>query len=90
MLKMTMKDYKFILNYYNIPIPKNNITIINKAKKVIAGKLCRCINKVAFELRDGSKSVGVCNRSVLNTKGYTKSNLKCKRPRNVTIKKIKK
>ena len=41
--KLDMKDYKTILEFYNINKSKN---IKADAEKILATKLCRCIKKV--------------------------------------------
>jgi len=45
--KMTIKDYKKILNYYDIDYSAlSTDTIKNKVHNILAEKLCRCIKKV--------------------------------------------
>jgi hypothetical protein len=46
MNKITDNDYKKILEFYKIPIPKSKRLLKNKAEKILAIKLCRCIKKV--------------------------------------------
>ena len=45
MYKLTNKDYKLILKYYKLPIPRNKKNTRKKAVNILANKLCKCIKK---------------------------------------------
>ena len=45
-MKLTQADYKKILKYYKLTIPKNHKKTLKKAENIIAKKLCSCIKKV--------------------------------------------
>ena len=75
-MDVTNSDYKKILEYYKIPIPKSNRLLKTKAEHILATKLCRCIKKVGLE--NESRSIGICTKSIFNRKGYTRGKFKCK------------
>jgi hypothetical protein len=84
-MKLTTVDYKHILQYYNKDIPTYAGDIKAAAEKVIALKLCRCVKKL--EPRLGPKSIGICTKSIFNSKGYIRGKFKCKMHSRVTVKK---
>ena len=88
---LTTRDYINILKGYDIEIPRDKKELKRKAEKVIAIKLCGCIKKVSNgEKKREPQAIGVCTKSVINVKGYTRSDFKCKRSeRKVTLKKKK-
>lgn len=88
MYELTNKDYKQILDYYNKPIPKSNRLLKINAEKILAEKLCKCIKKI--DPVNESKSIGICTKTVLNRKGYTRGRFQCKKKRSITLKKMRK
>jgi hypothetical protein len=87
MNKITNTDYKKILQFYKIPIPKNKKSLKNAAEKILSTKLCRCINKL--EPRIKGASVGTCTRTVINAKGLRRGAFRCTRrnkKNNTTVK----
>jgi hypothetical protein len=88
MNKITNNDYKKILNFYKISIPKSKKMIKIEAEKIIATKLCRCIKKVGLE--NESKSIGICTKTILNRKGLTRGKFKCKGKPTISFSKTKK
>ena len=92
---MTIEDYKDILKFYKLPVPTSNSLFKKNAEKIITQKLCSCIKKVSSPKNDPkideTRAIGICTESIVNRKGYTRGNFKCKKPkRNVTLKKPKK
>ena len=85
MSELTYKDYKQILDYYNKPIPYSNRLVKKNAENILAEKLCRCIKKV--DPKNEVRSIGICTKTIINRKGYTRGNFKCKGKRSITIKK---
>ena len=87
-MKLTKKDYIEILDFYNINVPnKTPIHIIkDKTEKIIAEKLCRCIKKVDVRFKDESKSIGICNYSVLGRKKIKTYKFTCKKKPSLEIK----
>ena len=88
MNKITNNDYKKILEYYKISIPKSTKMIKTEAEKILATKLCRCIKKVGLE--NESKSIGICTKTILNRKGLTRGKFKCKGKQSILFSKTKK
>jgi hypothetical protein len=88
---LTTTDYINILKGYDIEIPRDKKELKRKAEKVISIKLCGCIKKVSNgEKKREPQAIGVCTKSVINIKGYVRSDFKCKRNgRKVTLKKKK-
>ena len=85
---LTNADYEKILNYYKIPIPKSKRVLKLKAEDILSSKLCRCIKKVdpVYEER----SIGICTKSVVNRKGFTRGKFKCKGKRSISLTKTRK
>jgi hypothetical protein len=90
MTELTTSDYKDILNYYNEPIPRTRLQIKILAEKIISAKLCRCIKKIENKNFNSSKSIGICTRTIINRKGYSRGKFKCKGKASIKLKKIKK
>lgn len=88
MNKLTDNDYKKILEFYKINIPKSKRVLKMKAEKILAIKLCRCIKKVDIE--NEAKSIGICTKTVLNRKGLTRGKFKCKAKQSVSFSKLRK
>ena len=86
MSKLTTNDYKHILEFYKKPLPKSKLILKNQAEKILASKLCRCIKKVDKSLE--SRSIGICTKTIINNKGYSRGKFSCKK--NETIKLFKK
>ena len=80
MSEITDSDYKKILEFYEKPIPRSKRLLKLEAEKILATKLCRCIKKV--DVKNESRSIGICTKSVINTKGYTRVKFKCKGKKN--------
>ena len=83
--KMNNSDYKNILDYYKIPIPKSKILLKQIAEKILAEKLCKCIKKVDYH--NEAKSIGICTKNIFNKKGLTRGTFKCKKNKMVTFRK---
>ena len=83
--KMNSTDYKNILDYYKISIPKSKNVLKELAEKILAEKLCKCIKKIDY--RNEAKSIGICTRNIFNKKGLTRGTFKCKGKRFVTFRK---
>jgi hypothetical protein len=89
--KITNADYKNILTYYNLDIPKNNKDIKRQAEDVLALKLCSCIKKIApLSPENEARSIGICSKSVFKNKGLTRGKFKCRNGRSVSFKKTRK
>jgi hypothetical protein len=84
---LTTTDYKDILRFYNEKIPKGKKKIERKSKKTLVSKLCRCIKKIKKNVTDEPRAIGVCSRSVFNTKGLIRGSFKCIGNKTLNLKK---
>jgi hypothetical protein len=85
MSEITDTDYKKILEFYEISIPRSKRLLKMEAEKILATKLCRCIKKV--DAKNESRSIGICTKTIINTKGFTRGKFKCKGKKFVTFRK---
>lgn len=88
MNKITDNDYKKILEFYKISIPKSKRLLKKQAEKILAIKLCRCIKKV--DIKNEAKSIGICTKTIFNRKGLTRGKFKCKSKQTVSFSKTRK
>ncbi len=82
---ITESDYKKILEFYEKPIPRSKRLLKIEAEKILATKLCKCIKKV--DVKNEARSIGICTKSVINTKGFTRGKFKCKGKKYITFRK---
>ena len=83
--ELTNKDYVSILKFYNLRIPKSKRLLSIQAEKIMAEKLCKCIKKVDPE--NEAKSIGICTKTIFNSKGYTRGKFQCKKKQSVKFRK---
>lgn len=88
MSELNSKDYNKILEFYNIPIPKSKKLLKSEAEKIISGKLCRCIKKV--DPKYEARAIGICTKTIINRKGYTRGKFRCRGNPSITLRKLKK
>ena len=86
--ELNRNDYKHILEYYNMNIPKSNRLTKIAAEKILSQKLCRCIKKV--DGKNEGRSIGICTKTIFNRKGLTRGKFKCKGKSSVKFNKTKK
>ena len=86
--ELNNNDYKKILIYYQLPIPKSSRLLRKNAEDIISQKLCSCIKKV--DATNEQKSIGICTKTVINRKGMKRGKFNCKGKKYITIKKSKK
>lgn len=86
--KLTNKDYIKILNFYKLDIPKSKRLLKKKSEKIMAEKLCKCIKKV--DINNEPKSIGICTKTIFNSKGYTRGLFQCKKKPTVKFRKTPK
>jgi len=72
---LTEEDYVKILTYYKKKIPNSKKLLKLKAEKILRNKLCRCIKKL--DPVNEARSIGICSKSVLNSKGVTHGKFNC-------------
>lgn len=83
--QLTKNDYIEILKFYKIDIPKSTRLIQKKAENIMAEKLCKCIK--AVDVNNEPKSIGICTKTIFNTKGYTRGKFRCRDKRRVSFRK---
>lgn len=88
MSELTQKDYKDILKFYNMSIPKTKKQRKRKAEKILAEKLCRCIKKV--DKNNENRAIGLCSKSVIYQKGFLRGNFTCKKKQQIKLLKKRK
>ncbi len=85
---LTKKDYVSILKYYKLSIPKSKRLLQKQAETIMAEKLCKCIKKV--DPKNEAKSIGICTKTIFNSKGYTRGKFQCKKKQSVKFRKTNK
>jgi hypothetical protein len=86
--ELTNKDYISILKYYKLNIPKSKRLLKIQAEKIMSEKLCKCIKKLDPE--NEAKSIGICTKTIFNSKGYTRGQFQCKKNQTVKFRKTNK
>jgi len=81
--KITYGDYKKILSYYKMRLPKKNKTLKKKAETILANKLCKCIKKVG--LKNEKRSIAICTNSIFTRKGLRRGKFTCKKRARVDV-----
>ena len=81
--KLTKLDYANILHFYKKKIPKSARILKLDAEHILGQKLCRCIKKLGTT--NESRSIGICTKSVINNKGFTRGKFSCKKKQHVTL-----
>lgn len=80
-------DYVKILEFYKMPIPKSKRLLKIKSEQILSEKLCRCIKKV--DNKNESRAIGICTKSIINQKGFTRGKFNCKGKSSISLKKQK-
>jgi hypothetical protein len=83
--RLTNKDYISILKYYNKKIPKSKMLMKAQAERIMAVKLCKCIKKL--DPINEAKSIGICTKTIFNSKGLTREQFQCKKKQSVKFRK---
>jgi hypothetical protein len=84
---LTIKDYKNILTFYKLPVQGSYKTLKLQAENILSNKLCRCIKKIGALDISESRAIGICSKTILGRKGFTRGKFKCKGKKNITLKK---
>jgi hypothetical protein len=85
MSELTNNDYRRILEFYKKNIPKSKRLLKTQAEKLLASKLCRCIKKVDRE--NEARSSGICTKTIINNKNFTRGKFTCKKRQSLNVKK---
>tara|TARA_B110000902_G_scaffold215439_1_gene247890 strand:- start:3 stop:350 length:348 start_codon:yes stop_codon:yes gene_type:complete len=90
-MRLLKQDYMDILDYYNINYSKNlPINLLRKmVEDKLAKKICSCIKKVKEKYNDTleSRSIAICNNSVIKKKNLKIYGFSCKKKK--TLKALK-
>ena len=90
-MRLLKQDYLSILDYYNINYNKNlPINLLRKmVEDKLAKKICSCIKKVKEKYNDNeeSRSIAICNNSVIKKKNLKIYGFSCKKKK--TLKALK-
>lgn len=85
--KLTKRDYINILQFYKKKIPNSSRNLELQAESLLGEKLCRCITKLGPTNKN--RSIGICTKTVINNKGYTRGKFSCKKKQYVILSKRK-
>ncbi len=83
-MKLTHGDYVKILHHYQESGRKNRKSVKERAHRILAQKLCRCIKAGAsndtndVSAGDEGRRIGYCTRSIFNSKGLRSHGFQCK------------
>ena len=77
------KDYKKILTFYKLSIPKSRKKLKKKALNTLTKKYCSCLKKVKKKFKMNGREIGICTNSVIKKKGFKRGKFSCKKKRNV-------
>ena len=75
--KLKKQNYIDILNFYNIPIPKTLSNIKTRAHNILSRKLCKCLKKLEPKFK--SAAIGICSKTIITKKGFSRGNFTCKK-----------
>jgi hypothetical protein len=56
-----------------------------QAENILASKLCKCIKKVD-KVNEG-RAIGICTKTIINNKGFTRGKFTCKKKQSIVLKK---
>jgi len=75
---LSASDYRKILKFYKLSIPKKVSNLRKKGDKIIAKKFCSCIKKVRKKFKKEGIAIGICTKSVITRKGIKRGSFNCK------------
>ena len=84
-MKLSTSDYRKILKFYKLSIPKKVSTLRKKGDKIIAKKFCSCIKKVRAKFKKEGIAIAICTKSVITRKGIKRGKFKCKKRRSIKL-----
>lgn len=82
-IALSKKDYQHILQFYKMEIPRSERLLQLKAENILSEKLCRCIKKL--DPINESRSVGICTKTIINSKGFTRGKFSCKKKQKMVL-----
>ena len=83
--KLSLSDYRKILKFYKMKIPKSASKIRKEGNKIIAKKFCSCIKKVRKKFKKEGIAIGICTKSVITRKNIKRGKFKCKKRRTIKL-----
>ena len=84
-MKLSVGDYRKILKFYKLSIPKKVSNLRKKGDKIIAKKFCSCIKKVRAKFKKEGIAIAICTKSVITRKGIKRGKFKCKKRRSIKL-----
>ena len=82
---LSASDYRKILKFYKLSIPKKVSNLRKKGDKIIAKKFCSCIKKVRAKFKKEGIAIAICTKSVITRKGIKRGKFKCKKRRSIKL-----
>ena len=83
--QLSHKDFKTILKYYKIKIPKSKKLTRKKAVNILAQKLCKCVKKLQRKTKKRQRkklrnpATRICSASIFNKRGIKHGRFNCKK-----------
>jgi len=84
-MNLSASDYRKILKFYKLSIPKKVSNLRKKGDKIIAKKFCSCIKKVRAKFKKEGIAIAICTKSVITRKGIKRGKFKCKKQRSIKL-----
>jgi len=84
-MNLSASDYRKILKFYKLSIPKKVSNLRKKGDKIIAKKFCSCIKKVRAKFKKEGIAIAICTKSVITRKGIKRGKFKCKKRRSIKL-----
>lgn len=92
-MKLTRRDYIKILHHYQPKSQKRTTratgtmkSIKERAHKILAGKLCRCIKaRPGLTAANEGRRVAYCTRTIFNSRGLRPHGFRCKTARGARL-----
>ena len=84
-MNLSASDYRKILKFYKLSIPKKLANLRKKGDKIIAKKFCSCIKKVRAKFKKEGIALSVCTKSVITRKAIKRGKFKCKKRRSIKL-----
>ncbi len=82
-MQLTKDDYRNILEYYEISLPRKATAkaLKHKAEDILAKKLCRCIKKVEpYKSTNEGRAIAICKKTLFTNRNLITHRFKCKKP----------
>ena len=84
-MNLSASDYRKILKFYKLSIPKKLSNLRKKGDKIIAKKFCSCIKKVRAKFKKEGIALSACTKSVITRKAIKRGKFKCKKRRSIKL-----